>query len=576
MSTDPETGASSGSVERTLPIATDGTPLPVVEVLTGRGFITGKSGAGKSNSASVVAEELLEQGFPLLIVDVDGEYYGLKERYELLHVGADSECDLQVGEEHADKIAELALDEGVPIILDVSGYLDESVARDLIRGVAQRLFALEKKRKRPFLLLVEEIHEYIPEGGSLDDCGQMLIKVAKRGRKHGLGLCGVSQRPADVKKDFITQCDWLVWHRLTWDNDTAVVRRVLGSDYADGVQTLDDGEAYLMTDWNGEIKRIQFKRKSTFDAGATPGLEDVERPSLKSVSGNIVDELEEITERQQERQDEITQLEQRLDQREETIEELRVELEQAQDVTQLADQFTEALARVDTTGENAEEIEETLSELREEKNEEIRELRETNATLREKNNELRERIIELEERVEASDHAAQLEQHFDEAAEAYARLGEALGLAQDENKADRLRDRIDALEAELQAARQHSPEDTSDEDDEITTYREFITDDRVAEAIQAAKDDASSPRYVDGTLECIIEAGGPVSYTDIADHLDISTTSHVATAVNALAHEGVVRKARRNGRTHVDLAIDNIGEIRQRARRRDEASKLLG
>ena len=577
MSTDPETGtASSESVERTLPIATDGTTLPVVEVLTGRGFITGKSGAGKSNSASVVAEELLEQGFPLLIVDTDGEYYGLKERYELLHVGADGECDLQVGEEHADKIAELALDEGVPIILDVSGYLDESVARELIRGVAQRLFALEKKRKRPFLLLIEEIHEYIPEGGSLDDCGQMLIKVAKRGRKHGLGLCGVSQRPADVKKDFITQCDWLVWHRLTWDNDTAVVRRVLGSDYANEVQTLDDGEAYLMTDWNGEIKRIQFKRKSTFDAGATPGLEDVERPSLKSVSGDIVNELEEISERQQQRQDEIAQLQQRLEQREETIDELRADLEQAQDVTQLADQFSEALARVDTNGENADRIEATLAELREEKNAEIRELQETNTTLRNKNEQLQKRIAELKERVDASDHAAQHEQHFDEAAEAYARLGEALGLPHDDGKVDQLRARIDTLETELETARQQSsPNDQLNEDEEITTYREFITDNWVQEAIQAAKNEASSPRYVDGTLECIIEAGAPVSYADIADHLDISTTSHVATAVNALASEDVVRKSRRNGRTHVDLAIDNVREIRQRGRRRNEASKLL-
>lgn len=56
-------------------------------------------------------------------------------------------------------------------------------------------------------MLVEEIHEYIPEGSGLDECGRALIKIAKRGRKRGLGLAGMSQRPADVKKDFITQCD---------------------------------------------------------------------------------------------------------------------------------------------------------------------------------------------------------------------------------------------------------------------------------------------------------------------------------------------------------------------------------
>ncbi|MFB6165828.1 MAG: helicase HerA domain-containing protein, partial [Haloarculaceae archaeon] len=43
--------------------------LPVVEILTGRGFVTGKSGSGKSNTASVVAEKLLDSGFGILIVD---------------------------------------------------------------------------------------------------------------------------------------------------------------------------------------------------------------------------------------------------------------------------------------------------------------------------------------------------------------------------------------------------------------------------------------------------------------------------------------------------------------------------
>lgn len=580
MSTGHETeGSASDGVERTLSIATDGTTLPVVEILTGRGFITGKSGAGKSNSASVIAEELLEQRFPLLIIDVDGEYYGLKEEFEMLHVGADSECDLQVGEEHAEKIAELALDENVPIVLDVSGYLDDDVARDLIRGVTQRLFALEKKRKRPFLLLIEEIHEYIPEGGGLDECGRMLIKAAKRGRKHGLGLCGVSQRPADVKKDFITQCDWLVWHRLTWDNDTAVVQRVLGNDYADGVRDLTDGEAYLMTDWNGGVRQVQFRRKSTFDAGATPGLDDVERPSLKSVSGGIVSELEEITERQRQRRDEVAQLRSQLERKEETIENLEAELEQAQGVTKLADRFTEALAHVDATANDANEIEATLAELREEKNEEIRGLASTNESLRTENEQLQGHVTSLEEQLEASDRAERLERHFDEATEAYERLGEALGIGTDHGSAERLRDQVETLESKLEAARQDTESaatEGTDASEELTTYREFISDDRVQSAIRAAKEEASSPRYVDGTLECIIETGEPVSYATIADHLDISTTSHIATAVNALASENVISKSRDNGRTQVDLAINDLANIRQRARRRDEAAELLG
>ncbi|QLH83458.1 helicase HerA domain-containing protein [Halosimplex pelagicum] len=317
--------------------------LPVVELLTGRGFVTGKSGSGKSNTASVVVEKLLDNGFGMLIVDIDGEYYGLKEEYEILHAGADDECDIQVTTEHAEKIATLALEQNVPIILDVSSFLDEDEAADLLTEVSKRLFAKAKKLKQPFLMLVEEVHEWIPQKGSVGECGKMLIKISKRGRKHGLGIVGISQRPADVKKDFITQCDWLVWHRLTWNNDTKVVKRVLDGDYASAVEDLDDGEAFMMNDWDEEIRRVQFRRKQTFDAGATPGLDDFERPDLKSVSDDLVSELAEISEEKEQTEDRIAELREQLDEKNSRIAELEAELQDARDMQRMADQFTQAL-----------------------------------------------------------------------------------------------------------------------------------------------------------------------------------------------------------------------------------------
>ena len=317
--------------------------LPVVDVLTGRSFITGKSGSGKSNTASVVIENLLDNGFPVMIVDTDGEYYGLKEEYEILHAGADEECDIVVSPEHAEKLATLALEQNVPIILDVSGYLEETTANNLLLEVVKQLFAKEKRLKKPFLLVVEECHEYIPEGGGMDETGKMLIKVGKRGRKHGLGIVGISQRPADVKKDFITQCDWLCWHRLTWDNDTKVVGRILGSKYASAVEDLGDGEAFLMTDWDESIRRIQFHRKQTFDAGATPGLDDFERPELKSVSSDLVGELQSISDEKARHESELADLRQELEKKTQRIHQLERELEDARDLSNMADQFAQAL-----------------------------------------------------------------------------------------------------------------------------------------------------------------------------------------------------------------------------------------
>ncbi|AHG02795.1 hypothetical protein HALDL1_03505 [Halobacterium sp. DL1] len=350
--------------------------FPIVEMLTGRGFVTGKSGSGKSNTTSVVVEELLEAGYPVLIVDTDGEYYGLKEEYELLHAGADEECDIQVNVEHAQKLANLALEENVPIILDVSGYLDDNEADELLRETVRHLFAKEKKLKKPFLLVVEECHEYIPEGGGVGETGNLLIKVGKRGRKHGLGVVGISQRPADVKKDFITQANWLVWHRLTWENDTKVVGRIVGTEYADDVVDLGDGEAFIQTDWSDEmVRRVQFKRKRTFDAGATPGLDDFERPDLKSVSGSLMEDLGDITDRKEQERDRIAELESKIENREERIAELESELETARDVSAAARKMANALAHGDgappdsyqstlqTKNEQIERLESRLAEL---------------------------------------------------------------------------------------------------------------------------------------------------------------------------------------------------------------------
>lgn len=265
--------------------------LPVIEILTGRGFITGKSGSGKSNSASVIAEALLEDNYNLLIVDPEGEYYGLKEKYEILHVGNDDLCDVQVTPNHAEQLAEIALEQNMPVILDVSDYLDGDEASELIANVVRELFQKEKDVRKPFLLMIEEMQEYLPQQGGNDELSELLERVAKRGRKRGLGMLGMSQRPSSVDKDFITQCDWMVWHRLTWKNDIDVVRNVLGSEKADMVEDLGTGEGFLMTDWDESVEKVQFKRKHTHDAGATPGLESYDRPDLKSVSQDLIRQI---------------------------------------------------------------------------------------------------------------------------------------------------------------------------------------------------------------------------------------------------------------------------------------------
>ncbi|AHG02434.1 hypothetical protein HALLA_21245 (plasmid) [Halostagnicola larsenii XH-48] len=515
--------------------ASDGTDvtIPVVELLTGRGFVTGKSGSGKSNTASVIAEELLEAGFPLLIVDTDGEYYGLKEEYEMLHAGADEECDIQIGPEHAEQMATLALEENVPVILDVSGYLDEEVANELLRETARQLFVKEKKLKKPFLLVVEEVHEYIPEGGGMDETGKLLIKIGKRGRKHGLGILGISQRPADVKKDFITQANWLVWHRLTWENDTKVVGRIIDSEYSELVSELGDGQAYVQTDWNDvDVRKIQFRRKRTFDAGATPGLDDFERPELKSVSDALVGDLQKISERKQREESRIEELERNLEKRGDRIEELEEELRNARDISSVAQQMAEAL-------QNPDSVQTELPQ----SNDEIRRLHDELVELETKHE-------ELEAELEEKDHVIDILQDKLE-----AQRGRTENLAK-RNRA--LKDRIDEIEGGEgeQTIVQADADDfefgytdvtegltvadsqiiVADEQQNVDELLETTPiDDRLSAACDQSRCSLETSRMVIKTLA----QAGPLTTIEVASRVDRSTVA-VQSLLSELRTQGVV------------------------------------
>ncbi|MGS0741783.1 ATP-binding protein [Glaciimonas sp. GG7] len=119
-------------------------------------------------------------------------------------------------------------------ILDISGLPNE-VAGPLAAMLARLLFQYklyqtsDERKKDPILLVCEEAHRYVPDRGEAEYASaQMAIRrIAREGRKYGIGLMLVSQRPADVESTVISQCGtWLVL-RLTNQADQQHVARFL-------------------------------------------------------------------------------------------------------------------------------------------------------------------------------------------------------------------------------------------------------------------------------------------------------------------------------------------------------------
>src|SRR5947209_19816062 len=87
--------------------------------------VLGITGSGKTNTAAVLIEELLTQGLPMTIVDIEGEYWGLKQSYDLLIVGRSEHAELEIGPENAAQLATLSVQRGISIILDLSDYTQD-------------------------------------------------------------------------------------------------------------------------------------------------------------------------------------------------------------------------------------------------------------------------------------------------------------------------------------------------------------------------------------------------------------------------------------------------------------------
>jgi hypothetical protein len=119
-------------------------------------------------------------------------------------------------------------------ILDISGLPNE-VAGPLTAALARLLFSYklhqtrDEREKDPVLLVCEEAHRYVPDRGEAQYAAAQdaIRRIAREGRKYGIGLMLVSQRPADVESTVLSQCNsWLVL-RLTNGTDQEHVGRFL-------------------------------------------------------------------------------------------------------------------------------------------------------------------------------------------------------------------------------------------------------------------------------------------------------------------------------------------------------------
>jgi hypothetical protein len=121
------------------------------------------------------------------------------------------------------------------------------------------------RREFPITLICEEAHAYIPreKGGQFDGTKRMMERIAKEGRKYGVSIGVVSQRPTELSETMLAQCSSFICLRTTNPDDQAYIRGLVPEaegDLADILTSLGRGEALVVGEAAPLPTRVQIYR----------------------------------------------------------------------------------------------------------------------------------------------------------------------------------------------------------------------------------------------------------------------------------------------------------------------------
>ncbi len=262
-----------------------GLHLPIDAVTQTFAFLARK-GAGKTYTAGKLAEELLDVGAQVVILDPIGIWYGLR-------LGADGKSPgfpIPVfGGEHGDiplehgagaLIADVIVDNNSSAVIDVSNFR-KGQRKEFVTAFAEQFFHRKKTKRTPVMLMIEEAQVFAPQrpGKGEERMLGAIEDIVRLGRNYGIGSGLISQRPQSVNKEVLNQVEALFVLQMTGPHerkaikDWVVEKGIDVSEMADELPSLPIGTAYLWSpQWLGILQKVQILKKKTFDASSTPVL----------------------------------------------------------------------------------------------------------------------------------------------------------------------------------------------------------------------------------------------------------------------------------------------------------------
>jgi uncharacterized protein len=260
--------------------------LPI-ESVTQTFAILAKRRVGKTYTASVMAEEFVKANLPFCVLDPTGAWWGLRS-------GKDGSAKgglpiYVIGGQHgialeptAGKvIAEQVATHPAYYVIDVSQFESNAAQDRFATDFGERLYRIKEKHREPMHLFIDEADAFVPQR-PMPGQQRMLgafEAIVRRGGIRGIGITLISQRPAVVNKNVLTQSECLIVLQTTSPQDQDAIDEWIKRNGTDedrktlmgSLASLQKGEAWIYSPaWLEVFQKVHIRERETFNSSATP------------------------------------------------------------------------------------------------------------------------------------------------------------------------------------------------------------------------------------------------------------------------------------------------------------------
>lgn len=207
-----------------------GTTIDLSDLIKSRMLIQANSGGGKSTIARVIMEQAFGK-IPFIVLDIEGEYYTLKEMHGDIVVIGGQHSDVPISIALASKLPKFILENSLNVVIDVSDLEMHERIR-FAKLFLESLMHLPQQYWVPYLVFLEECHKLAGEQDKYES-GPAVKDLMSRGRKRGYCGIPITQRISKLHKDVAAECNNKFIGRTYLDIDMDRSAKELGFSRAD-------------------------------------------------------------------------------------------------------------------------------------------------------------------------------------------------------------------------------------------------------------------------------------------------------------------------------------------------------